>query len=113
MLSIGKLGVAGGAEYYLDKMANSVDDYYLGRGEAPGQWVGQTAAALGLVGQGDPGDLRNVPAGRAADGETVGLQVQRVADRVTTSPSQRRRACRCSGRSGRPTFVAPSRLATT
>ena len=44
MLSIGKLGVAGGAEYYLDKMANSVDDYYLGRGEAPGQWVGKAAA---------------------------------------------------------------------
>ncbi len=41
MLSIGKLGVAGGADYYLDKVANSVDDYYLGRGEAPGQWIGQ------------------------------------------------------------------------
>ena len=76
MLSIGKLGVAGGAEYYLDKMANSVDDYYLGLGEAPGQWVGQAAAALGLVGQVDPGDLRNLLAGRSADGETLGLQVQ-------------------------------------
>ena len=76
MLSIGKLGVAGGADYYLDKMANSVDDYYLGRGEAPGQWVGQTAAALGLVGQVDPGDLRNLLVGKSADGETLGLQVQ-------------------------------------
>ncbi len=28
MLSIGRLGVASGAEYYLDKVANSVDDYY-------------------------------------------------------------------------------------
>ncbi len=76
MLSIGKLGVAGGADYYLDKVANSVDDYYLGRGEAPGQWVGQTAAVLGLVGQVDPGDLRNLLAGRSADGETLGAQVQ-------------------------------------
>jgi conjugative relaxase-like TrwC/TraI family protein len=76
MLSIGKLGIAGGAEYYLDKMANSVDDYYLGRGEAPGQWVGKAAAALGLVGQVDPGDLRNLLAGRSADGETLGVQVQ-------------------------------------
>jgi conjugative relaxase-like TrwC/TraI family protein len=76
MLSIGKLGVAGGAEYYLDKMANSVDDYYLGRGEAPGQWVGKAAAGLGLVGQVDPDDLRNLLAGRSAAGEALGVQVQ-------------------------------------
>jgi conjugative relaxase-like TrwC/TraI family protein len=76
MLSIGKLGAAGGAEYYLDKMANSVDDYYLGRGEAPGQWVGKAAAGLGLVGQVDPEDLRNLLAGRSLDGEALGVQVQ-------------------------------------
>ena len=51
MLSIGKLGACGGAEYYLDKVANSVDDYYLGRGEAPGRWIGATSIQLGLVGQ--------------------------------------------------------------
>ena len=44
---------AGGAEYYLDKVANNVDDYYLGRGEAPGQWVGTAAEQLGLIGQVD------------------------------------------------------------
>ena len=76
MLSIGKLGVAGGADYYLDKVANNVDDYYLGRGEAPGQWVGQAAAGLGLTGQVDPGELRNLLAGKSADGKTLGLQVQ-------------------------------------
>ncbi len=43
MLSIGRLGITGGANYYLDKVANSVDDYYLGRGEAPGQWIGATS----------------------------------------------------------------------
>jgi conjugative relaxase-like TrwC/TraI family protein len=76
MLSIGKLGAAGGAEYYLDKVANNVDDYYLGRGESPGQWVGRAAAELGLAGQVDPGDLRNLLAGLSVDGEALGLQVQ-------------------------------------
>jgi conjugative relaxase-like TrwC/TraI family protein len=76
MLSIGKLGIAGGADYYLDKVANSVDDYYLGRGEAPGEWVGQAAATLGLTGQVDPGDLRSLLAGRSAAGDALGLQVQ-------------------------------------
>ena len=46
---------AGGADYYLDKVANSVDDYYLGRGEAPGQWIGATAAAARADRPGRPG----------------------------------------------------------
>ena len=37
VLSIGRLGVVTGADYYLANVVNSVDDYYLGRGEAPGQ----------------------------------------------------------------------------
>ena len=36
MLSIGRLGVASGAEYYLDKVANNVDDYYRGRDDGFG-----------------------------------------------------------------------------
>ena len=76
MLSIGKLGVAGGADYYLGKVANNVDDYYLGRGEAPGQWVGQAATSLGLAGQVDPESLRNLLAGMSAAGDALGLQVQ-------------------------------------
>lgn len=35
VLSIGRLGVASGADYYLESIANSVDDYYLGRGRPP------------------------------------------------------------------------------
>ena len=63
MLSIGRLGASGGADYYLDKVANNVDDYYLGRGEAPGQWIGAAAEGLGL---GRPGRSRGPaePAGR-------------------------------------------------
>ena len=76
MLSIGRLGVDGGADYYLDKVANNVDDYYLGRGEAPGQWIGATAQQLGLVGLVDADALRNLLAGTSAEGEAVGLQVQ-------------------------------------
>ena len=36
VLSIGRLGVVTGADYYLANVANSVDDYYLGRGRSPG-----------------------------------------------------------------------------
>jgi conjugative relaxase-like TrwC/TraI family protein len=76
MLSIGRLGASDGAEYYLDKVANNVDDYYLGRGEAPGQWIGTTAEQLGLVGQVEAEALRNLLAGTSAQGEALGLQVQ-------------------------------------
>jgi conjugative relaxase-like TrwC/TraI family protein len=76
MLSIGKLGAAGGAEYYLDKVANSVDDYYLGRGEAPGRWIGKTAEVSGLAGTVDPRALRNLLAGLSATGESLGLQLR-------------------------------------
>jgi conjugative relaxase-like TrwC/TraI family protein len=76
MLSIGRLGTSGGADYYLDKVANSVDDYYLGRGEAPGQWIGATSEQLGLVGQIDAEALRYLLAGNSAGGEDLGLQIQ-------------------------------------
>ena len=76
MLSIGRLGASGGADYYLDKVANNVDDYYLGRGEAPGQWIGAAAEGLGLVGQVEAEALRNLLAGTSAQGEALGLQVQ-------------------------------------
>ena len=76
MLSIGRLGASGGADYYLEKVANNVDDYYLGRGEAPGRWIGATAEQLGLVGQVKVEALRNLLTGTSAEGEALGLQVQ-------------------------------------
>ena len=66
MLSIGRLGIASGADYYLERVANSVDDYYLGHGEAPGQWIGTTSTSVGLTGEVDPAALRNLLGGRAA-----------------------------------------------
>lgn len=50
MLSIGKLG-RGQARYYLNKVAEAEEDYYSGEGEAPGEWVGDAAAKLGLEGE--------------------------------------------------------------
>lgn len=76
MLSIGRLGASGGADYYLDKVANSVDDYYFGRGEAPGRWMGAAAENLGLSGQVEAEALRNLLAGTSAQGEALGVQVQ-------------------------------------
>lgn len=54
MLNIGKLAV-GQQAYYLDLAR--VDDYYTGKGEAPGRWLGALAPALGLDGLVDAGDL--------------------------------------------------------
>ena len=77
MLNIGKLGPAGG-EYYLSKVANSVDDYYTGAGEAPGTWVGTGSKQLGLVDTVDPAQLRELLAGHhPVTGETLARPVRR------------------------------------
>jgi conjugative relaxase-like TrwC/TraI family protein len=52
MLSIGKLGAGvDQLEYYEQQVAAGLEDYYSGRGEAPGRWLGRGAAALGLSGE--------------------------------------------------------------
>ena len=76
MLSIGRLGVATGAEYYLETVANSVDDYYLGHGEAPGRWIGATAEQLGLRGEVNADQLRNLLAGFSPEGDPLGIQLR-------------------------------------
>jgi conjugative relaxase-like TrwC/TraI family protein len=51
MLSIGKVGGAtGDPRYYIDNVAQGKEDYYSGRGESPGRWLGNGAAAAGLSG---------------------------------------------------------------
>ena len=59
VLNIGRLA-PGGEGYYLDTVAAGVEDYYTGAGEAPGHWLTETAASLGLRGRVDPDDLRAV-----------------------------------------------------
>ncbi len=49
MLSIGKIAL-GQHRYYERQVAGGGDDYYSGRGEAPGEWEGAGAEALGLSG---------------------------------------------------------------
>jgi conjugative relaxase-like TrwC/TraI family protein len=63
VLSIGKLS-AGATEYYVGEVATSAEDYYSGRGEQPGRWVGSLAHELGLSGQVDPEDFRRVLRGQ-------------------------------------------------
>jgi hypothetical protein len=47
VLSIGKIAL-GQHRYYERQVAQGRDDYYSGRGEAPGEWTGAGAQALGL-----------------------------------------------------------------
>ncbi len=50
MLSIRKI-TRGQHGYYERQVAHGEDDYYSGRGEAPGEWAGTGARALGLAGR--------------------------------------------------------------
>lgn len=62
VLSIGKL-VVGQQRYYEQQVAQGRDDYYSGRGEAPGEWVGAGARALGLEGRVSAGQFNALIAG--------------------------------------------------
>jgi len=63
MLSIGKIA-RGQHEYYERQVAGGEDDYYSGRGEAPGHWTGNGASALGLTGRVTAEQLGALIAGR-------------------------------------------------
>src|SRR5437867_10150736 len=59
MLSVAKL-TPGQEGYYERSVAAGLDDYYAGRGESPGLWVGRSAHELeleGLVHEGELGRL--------------------------------------------------------
>ena len=55
-MSVAKL-TPGQEGYYERSVAAGIDDYYAGRGESPGLWTGQGAAALGLEGAVEEGQL--------------------------------------------------------
>jgi len=71
VLSIGKL-VGGAEEYYLRTVAAGREEYYVGAGEAPGVWVGEGSAALGLAGHVGGAQLRTLLAGFSPGGERLG-----------------------------------------
>ena len=84
MLSIAKLRV-GQEAYQLSGVAQSLDDYYTGAGEATGRWAGIGAERLGLTGDVAADDLRAVLAGLAPgtggltpDGGTIRTNARRV-----------------------------------
>jgi conjugative relaxase-like TrwC/TraI family protein len=52
VLSIGKLTLEQ-SRYYERQVAQGRDDYYSGRGEAPGRWAGRAGQMLGLTGDVD------------------------------------------------------------
>ncbi len=81
MLSIGKM-VAGAEDYYLRTVAAGREEYYMGSGEAPGEWLGKGAALLGLEGQVAPADLSFVLAGVTPDGTALGTRHVDPARRV-------------------------------
>jgi conjugative relaxase-like TrwC/TraI family protein len=63
VLNIGKLS-PGAGEYYIESVATSAEDYYTGRGESQGRWVGSLARELGLDGAVDPTHFRRLLQGR-------------------------------------------------
>lgn len=63
MMGVGKVGGAGG-DYYLEAVAEGIDEYYRGIGDAPGEWTGRAAGGLGLDGEVDAEQLRALWAGR-------------------------------------------------
>jgi conjugative relaxase-like TrwC/TraI family protein len=63
MLSIGKLAL-GQQSYYEKQVAHGRDDYYTGRGEAPGEWAGAGAHELGLAGRVEAGQFNALLEGR-------------------------------------------------
>ena len=65
VLTICKLGGGVRSErYYIEAVAKGREDYYAGRGEAPGQWLGTGADALGLEGEVEADELAALMQGR-------------------------------------------------
>jgi conjugative relaxase-like TrwC/TraI family protein len=85
MLSRGKVTPAT-VSYYTDTVARGLDDYYAGRGEAPGRWVGGGSAAAGLSGEVTAEELVRLFEGvhpRTGDALGEPYRVRDGADRVT------------------------------
>jgi conjugative relaxase-like TrwC/TraI family protein len=85
MLSRGKVTPAT-VSYYTETVARGLDDYYVGRGEAPGRWVGRGSAAVSLRGEVTGEELARLFDGvHPRTGESLGepYRVRDGADRVT------------------------------
>jgi conjugative relaxase-like TrwC/TraI family protein len=63
MVGVSKIGRAN-ANYWIEAVAEGGDDYYTKPGEAPGEWMGELAAQLGLSGEVDREAYAAVLAGK-------------------------------------------------
>src|SRR6266542_5964578 len=79
MLLVSKLS-PGQEAYYERSVAAGIDDYYAGRGESPGAWVGGGAAELELDGVVGDGEL----------GRLIGGRHPRTSDQLRSHPPKKR-----------------------
>jgi conjugative relaxase-like TrwC/TraI family protein len=77
VLSIGKLTLEQ-SRYYERQVAQGRDDYYSGRGEAPGRWAGRAGEMLGLAGEVDEAGFVALMEGRHPG---TGERLKRVGGR--------------------------------
>lgn len=70
-----------GAEYLISSVADGLEDYYMGAGEAPGVWRGRWAESLGLEGVVGAAELRALVDGldpRSGEDLLAGLRERKV-----------------------------------
>jgi Ti-type conjugative transfer relaxase TraA len=80
VLSIGKLA-AGTGGYYTSMVVTGAEEYFTGAGEAPGEWLGRSAADLGLDSQVEAADFAAVLDHRFP-GSDIRITASRSAPRV-------------------------------
>ncbi|MGH9190421.1 MAG: MobF family relaxase, partial [Acidimicrobiales bacterium] len=88
MLNIGRVG-ADAVAYYVDSVAPTAGDYYFGRGEAAGRWMGSLAPELGLSGPVEREHFERLLAG---------LHPQTGEELVTSAGSNARSRARAASR---------------
>jgi conjugative relaxase-like TrwC/TraI family protein len=120
VISIGRVGAADAATYYLDRQAGCELDYYTGAGEPHGRWLGDGAAALGLSGELTSADedlLKALLAGCGPDGERLVAPVLRADPHRRLPAEPLLRALEVAGNPtleravGKPVQAAAHRLA--
>ena len=98
VLAIAKL-TPGQEGYYERSVAPALDDYYAGRGESPGVWIGRGARALELEGVVQDGELGRLIRGLHPHTEKqLRAALRRTSTRGRTSGPTAGRGTRC-GRS--------------